>query len=516
MKTTFVASAMLAPLLLSGTTLAKTLDPLPGAATQFGPVVPPYVAPAGTPSGTWSHLTHAFPGVGPDTALLLTDGSVMMHATCSSNWYRLRPSITGSYIAGTWTVAASMPSTYKPLYFASQVLADGRMIINGGEYDVDCKPHWSKNGALFNPVTNTWTTVPAPPGWTSIGDAQSVVRTDNHYMLANALSFDLAIATISGTTVTWSVKTPATTHKADGNDEEGWSHLPNGKILTVDANRNLTGTFSSTELFTQTTNTWAAGPNTVGRMVDTASHELGPAVLLPSGLVFQFGGTSNTGIYNPATNVWVAGPLMPGGNTSADGPAAVLPNGRILVQVSPGVFQKPSSFYEVAVTSGGATFTQVTSPSTAANISSYEGRMLVLPTGQILWSSDQGEVAIYTPTPSRVVAAWQPVITSVATTLTRNTDNNLLQGKLLHGLSEGGYYGDDAQMSTNYPLVRFRNNATGHICYARTHNHSRMGVKDSAGSSTFFFIPRTCEAGASTLTVVVNGIASVAKAVTLK
>ena len=82
-------------------------------------------------------------------------------------------------------------------------------------------------------------------------------------------------------------------------------------------------------------------------------------------------------------------------------------------------------------------------------------------------------------------------------------------GHQFNGLSEGGTYGDDAMMSTNYPLVRIRNNATGHVFYARTHDHSRMGVRRWGAPKS---PPRssTCRWGPSwapaTLVVVTNGI----------
>jgi hypothetical protein len=72
-------------------------------------------------------------------------------------------------------------------------------------------------------------------------------------------------------------------------------------------------------------------------------------------------------------------------------------------------------------------------------------------------------------------------------------------------------YGDDTQSFTNYPLVRITNTASGHVFYARTHNHNRMGV-EAAGStevtSTQFDAPANLETGACTLVVVANGIAS--------
>jgi len=77
-------------------------------------------------------------------------------------------------------------------------------------------------------------------------------------------------------------------------------------------------------------------------------------------------------------------------------------------------------------------------------------------------------------------------------------------------------YGDDAQSATNYPLVRITNNATSHVFYARTHDHSTMGVATgSTQVSTLFDVPSNIELGASTLQVVSNGIPSAAVPVTI-
>ncbi|MFZ0800701.1 MAG: hypothetical protein WBQ09_06720, partial [Terriglobales bacterium] len=84
--------------------------------------------------GTWTKLTHQ-PTFETDTALLLTDGTVMMHQYNSGTWWRLTPTLAGSYVNGTWTQLASMQSGYAPLYFASAVLPDGRVLVEGGEYN---------------------------------------------------------------------------------------------------------------------------------------------------------------------------------------------------------------------------------------------------------------------------------------------------------------------------------------------------------------------------------------------
>lgn len=490
-------------------------DPLPTHRWDGKVTKAPYVAPPKIKSGTWSALTHTFPGTGaPDTALLMLDGTVLMHDLCTVKWYRLTPDNTGSYKNGTWSAAGSMPSGYSPLYFASQVLPDGKVIVNGGEY-LNCSAVWTNKGAIYDPATDTWTNVNPPSGWSQIGDAQSVVLTDGTYYLADCCTTHTAHAAISGTSVTW---TEGVFGKGDVNDEEGWTQIPGQMIVTVDANRSL-GAPNNVELYSEASGQWTTSANkTPASCTDPGSHEIGPAPLLPNGLVFQLCGTNHTAVYTPLTDTWTAGPDLPNINgllDSADGPAAVLPNGNILAAVSPGVFNNPTHFLEIKVkTPTKVKIAQVNEPASASSQSSWESRMLVLPTGEVLWSSDVGDVQIYTPQGKPAKNAI-PKIKKVAKTLTRGSTNNKVTGFGFNGLTFGGYYGDDVQTSTNYPLVRFINAASGHVCYGKTHDHATMGISDGTLTSTQFDIPNACEAGASTMEVVVNGIASPGKAVTL-
>ncbi|HEY1962966.1 MAG TPA: hypothetical protein VGG69_11145 [Rhizomicrobium sp.] len=477
-------------------------------------------------TGRWQALRNRFPGGSPDTALLLTDGTVFVHDACTSNWYKLKPSGTGSYANGAWSAAGSLPAGYTPLYFASQVLADGRVIMNGGEYNAGCAEAWTTLGALYDPVADSWTTVLPPVGWAQIGDSQSAVLSDGTYMLGDCCDagMNAALAQITGTTVTW---TATGAGKADRYDEEGWTNLPDGRLLTVDAWLDGTTNHSRAELYVPSTGQWQHTGSTIGRIEDPSSLEVGPAVLMANGKVLQIGanfsGTANaashSSIYNPVTHTWERGPVLPnvGGAfySAEDAPAALLPSGNVLVQLSPAYtclsqgsptpFCSPSHFWEY----DGTKFNQVLDPpnNVASGIAAYESRMLVLPTGQIYWSSDVGDVAIYTPqgTPAD---AWRPTITSVSSTVSRGSTNNVVRGTLFNGLSQGASYGDDAQMSTNYPLVRITNAGTGHVCYARTHDHSRMGISTGGATSTKFDVPLSCTVGQSDLEVVANGIPS--------
>jgi hypothetical protein len=457
---------------------------------------------------SWVPLTHQ-PGFNAGTALLLTDGTVMVQQMTAGgfgtgNWWRLTPDLFGSYQNGTWSQLAAMPAGYAPLYFASAVLPDGRVVIEGGEYN-NTQGAESTLGAIYNPVTNTWASIAPPAGVTQIGDASSVILANGTFMLGPCC-FQTTEWLLNPSTLTW---TATGTGKADVNAEETWTLLPNGNVLTVD-----TGNGTNSEVYNPSTGAWSSAGSTIVQLSQGTSQfypEIGPAVLRPNGTVFATGATSNTAIYNSSFGTWSVGPTLPNGLDIADGPAALLPNGNVLVMASPGFFSTPSHFFEF----NGSTLSQVAEPPGAAGDSSYVGRMLVLPTGQILLTDSTGDVELYTAS-GTYQSGWQPTINSFPSSVTPGSTNNSLTGWQLNGLSQGAIYGDDAQSATNYPLVRITNNATGHVFYARTHNHSSMGVATgSAIVSTLFDVPSYVETGASTLQVVANGIPSPAVAVTV-
>jgi len=101
-----------------------------------------------------------------------------------SDWYKLTPDINGSYLNGTLTLLTPLPGTYSPLYFSSQILKDGRLLIEGGEYNQN-NSVWTNQGAIYDPLANTWTPRTPPAGWTQIGDAASIMLSDQTYLQTN-------------------------------------------------------------------------------------------------------------------------------------------------------------------------------------------------------------------------------------------------------------------------------------------------------------------------------------------
>lgn len=486
--------------------------------------VPAALAPAG-PS-PWVPLKHGPPY--PGTMVLESDGSVLVHSEPPSGgsevWYKLTPDSKGNYVDGTWSRLPLMPDRYNPLYFASAILPSGRMIVEGGEY-LGGTPTWTNKGAIYNPVSNTWAAVSPPGGWANIGDAQSNVLPNGTFIMAQACqnctsangTLSTAQALFNETGNNW--LTLPGYGKNDPNDEEFWTLLQSGKLLTVD-----TWATPTTELFTPNTFSWSFAGNTVASPVNTPNAEIGPSVGMPNGNVFVVGaGTSSdaaptpctthtpapTALYNAAAGTWSAGPAIPtaGGMQydSADGPASILPDGHVLFDVSPCVFNAPLAFYQY--NPGMNTVTPVPDVPNAANDSTYYTRMVALPNGQVLFNDGSSQMLVYTAggTPN---PAWAPVVASIGARTYAPGQTGTLSGYQLAGLDQGAAYGDDVQDNTNFPLVRITNSATGVVTYARTHNWTSVSVAPGSASSTKFTIPSTTPAGASTLVVVANGIAS--------
>jgi hypothetical protein len=445
---------------------------------------------------TWTPLNHQ-PSFSASNAFILPDGRVLVQDTGAQDWWTLTPDSTGSYQNGSWAQMKTMPSAYSPLYYASAILPDGRLAILGGEYNFGVAD-WTTLGAIYTPKSNAWANLTAPSGWTTVGDAQSVILPNGTMMVANCCTAEEAL--LNAAKKTW---TSTGTGKADINDEEGWVLLPNGKVLTVDANAANT----NSEIYDPANGSWTSAGSTIVQLTDQGSHEIGPALLRPDGTVLATGGTGHNAVYNSTTGVWSKAPDFPKNAAGqqldiADGPAALLPDGNVLCMTSPGVFLSGVQFFEW----DGAKFNAAPSTPNAAVDTSFYGRMLVLPTGQILLTDGSTDVELYTST-GVANPSWAPTITKIPLTLTHGKTFKL-SGTQLTGLSQGAAYGDDAQAASNYPLVRITNDATGRVFYARTHAFSSGVATGAAIQVTKFDVPAGIDLGPSQLLVVTNGIAS--------
>ena len=473
----------------------------------------------------WTPLASPAPG-GVGLMLLLPDGTVMAASrvtdpnevpTSSGSriWYRLTPDSTGSYVDGTWTTRASSISTR--LWYSTAILLDGRVFVAGGEYGTG-----GSSAEIYNPVTDTWTAAASPGVFLS--DSVSKILPDGRVLVAPASGgFTLIYDPVADA---W-VNGPPPQNPTNQN-EVTWLRLPDGSILTVPTNT------QTSQRYIPALNDWRTDDNVPVNLYSSVGSEVGGAFLLPNGDAFFLGGDNKTALYTPSGNLsngqWRAGPdipnvadslsetpnFVPGG--APDCGAAMMVNGSILCAFSPqmypnpadntkNIFPSPTSFFVYDPVANS--FAPIPGPlGTPVNNPAYQNLMLVLPSGEVLYSNFNPLLFTYRPDTSPTpLAAAKPAITSVS----KNPGSSWhLEGIGLNGISEGASYGDDAQMDTNYPLVRF--SRSGVVAYGRTLNRSSVGVQlGSTVTSTDFVTPVGIDfsVGSSwSLQVVTNGIAS--------
>ena len=451
-------------------------------------------------AGTWKPLKNQpiFPA---STMLLLTDGTVMCQQSGGVNWYKLTPDSNGDYTKGTWSTLAPMINTR--LYYASAVLRDGRVIAGGGEYS-DAGSETNKC-EVYDPIGDSWTAVTPPTGWTNMGDAACVLLPDGRLLVGYYTGTKTAI--YDPVANSWT----AGPNKGDSASEETWTLLPDQTVLTVQCSN-----IPHAEKYVAAANQWVAAGTLPVNLVETSSLEIGPAFLLPDGRVFCVGATNRTAVYTPPpianqAGTWATGPTFPNikGKTigAKDAPGCLMPNGKVLFVGGPvdgqaGSYLAPTYFFEF----DGSTMYRVPDPPNSAGVP-YQGRMMMLPTGQVLFTAETNAIYCYTPDggPDN---AWRPSITS-APSIIRGGNSYTLSGRQLNGLSQTVGYGDDSAAATNYPIVRVRHLASGRLTYCRTYDHSTMGVATgTAVHSTNFHAPSDIATGPSEICVVANGISS--------
>ena len=448
------------------------------------------------------------PPDGAGIVFLLTDGTVLAQGNQGQDWWKLTPDINGSYVNGTWSQVASLAADYDPYAMASQTLADGRVLIEGGEYNFG-EFSFTNMGAIYDPAQNTWTPLTPPVGWGYIGDSPSTILPDGHFLIGR--KFDTQMADLDPKTLQWTA-VGVNGGKSDWFAEEGWTLMPDGTVLTADVldNPNSERYIPSQQIWVSDGSTIAnlQGPPEVGCIPYGGGEycppgEIGPAILRPNKTVFATGAlhsgapTGHTSVYTPGNSptdpgTWIPGPDFPNGDDAGDNFAVLLINGKVLVEGN------SSRLYEF----DGTNFTPT--------LYSNGGSLIILPTGEVLVGGSE----VYRAT-GTYIQPWAPIILSYPTTPVRG-QSYIVSGKLFNGWSQAASFGDEFETATNYPLVRITNKATGHVFYAKTHDHSYMGVQTgNIPTYTHFDVPSGMETGPSTLVVVANGIPSLPVSVTV-
>jgi hypothetical protein len=455
----------------------------------------------------WTPLINQ-PDFSANHMMLLTDGTVLVQALATENWYKLSPDAFGSYVNGSWSTLAQGPNG--PTYYASAVLRDGRVFMAGGEDNFGSTQVDINACEIYDPVANTWTTIDGP-GWAKIGDAPCCMLPDGTILLGNINNTETSI--YDPVANTWS-NGP---NKNDSSSEETWTLLPDQSVLVAECSNH-----PAAEKYVIAGEKWvSAGSTPAGHDLVQSSvasnNEIGPAILMTDGRVFAIGASGHTALYTmPAIanqpGTWEPGPDFPTDSTGVlyqafDAPAVLLPNGHVLCIAGPAKpdgWAGPSHAYEF----DGAEFNPVPDPPNAGSqTETWMTRMLLLPTGEVLLSATSNDIRVYQsdggPDPS-----WAPKITNCPSSVKPGVTYTL-QGRQLNGLSQANSYGDDATMATNFPLVRITNVANGHIFYCRTHDFSTMAVATgNVVHSAQFDVPPGIEIGPSVLCVVANGIES--------
>jgi hypothetical protein len=460
------------------------------------------------------------------TALLLTDGTVLVQEcqawVASRRWWRLHPDENGSYFNGMWSRAAE--SHVARLYFASAVMADGRVIVAGGEYS-DASGFFTADETnrceIYDPVADTWTEIDAPASsvgttWAGIGDGASSLLADGTFLLGNA--FDKQTAVFDPATNAW-------ISQGDKNQrasEESWVLLPDETVLAA----NCFG-HPKSEKYLPDTQTWMVDANVVVDIVEDASKEIGPSVLMNDGRAFFVGATGATALYTPpgiptAQGTWTAGPALPMSGSSQqgtkDGPGCLLVTGNVLIGIAPvnnvaGDYLTPTTFFEF----DGVNVNPAVDPPDNDH-EPFKGRMLLLPTGDVMYARENDDSFYAYTDYGSPQDAWRPVIQTCPAMVVPGS-TIAISGTQFNGLSQAVGYGDDSMAATNYPLVRIRNNASGHIRYCRTFNHTTIDAGGAVTTSmgvatgtrvitTQVAVPADLELGASEVFVVANGIES--------
>jgi hypothetical protein len=428
----------------------------------------------------WKPLSQPAPA-GIQLMVQMTDGTILVQSYDGQTWMKLTPDASGSYVNGAWTTVA--PGLLPTIYFASQVLPDGRFWHVGGEYTgPGLLPNWGNRGEIYDPVANTWTAIapfPAQPncpylyyvsgdqaagstrikhvypqttgiqkGWAVFGEGipsgATVVSVDDSSIRISAA----ATQTVAGNTVLFNNYFELTA--CFGDDPS--MLLPGGKILSG----YLAG--NSTWLYDVKSNAWSATGN---KAYNESSDEEGWAKL-PNGNVLTYdlfksidpagdGSNAANGMYaeeyNPGTGSWAG--ISPSDGSAHGfipqlssvevgyelGPIVRLQDGRVLAiggTQHTGIYNPATNAWAAGPDINGTLSNSANPTGKSAPFGADDAPAAALPNGHVIFAADAG--------PSPVSAAGN--ITNGSAVITGLSSTALLQvywGVAGNGIPSGAY-----------------------------------------------------------------------------
>ena len=236
------------------------------------------------------------------------------------------------------------------------------------------------------------------------GDDPSMLISGHRILAGNIFNNSTYIYSIDSDSWTQA----ATKVYSDRSDEEGWTALSGGSILTYDLFNSVANNQGYAETYNSTQNAWTAISPADGTATGTLplltspalGFELGPSLRLQDGRALVIGANQHTALYNQATNTWAAGPDIHGvlrnpfgrvehANFGADdAPAALMPNGHVLMAADAGANPITQSGDAAA---GSAIISNIHSTAglqVTWAVSQADGNSNVIPPGTVITSID--------------------------------------------------------------------------------------------------------------------------------
>jgi hypothetical protein len=266
------------------------------------------------------------------------------------------------------------------------------------------------------------------------GDDPSMLISGHRILAGNIFNNSTYIYSIDSDSWTQA----ATKVYSDRSDEEGWTALSGGSILTYDLFNSVANNQGYAETYNSKQNAWTAISPADGTATGTLplltspalGFELGPSLRLQDGRALVIGANQHTALYNQATNTWAAGPDIHGvlrnpfgrvehANFGADdAPAALMPNGHVLMAADAGANPITQNGDAAAASAIISNIHSTAGLQVTWAVSQADGNSNVIPPGTVITSIDSRHqirsISLPMPRPLPSKSAWCSAASSAA------------------------------------------------------------------------------------------------------